>query len=265
MFRPIPSRLGLSPRVGARRRQRWRPPLVADRLARRGARPAARHEGARPRLWPGPVVGLPPPRVRRAGLGHRPVVQPLGERPAGPRRRRRGRRLPDPGRRPVATVRRGVLRRRRVRGLVHVLRHGRPVSELPRPVRQAGRPGGHRPGRADGRDRRAGPGAPGRVVGRGAAVQPALGGLVAAALGAAGHPGRDGGRHPARRLAALAGLAPGHRSRERDGDPGPRGRRRPLPRLRPGRGPPPGRPPTGGLNPRPPAPGRPRSTAGPRP
>ena len=38
-------------------------------------------------------------------------------------------------------------------------------------------------------------------------VVPALGGLVAAALGADRHPGRRGGRHPARRLATLAGLA----------------------------------------------------------
>ena len=38
--------------------------------------------------------------------------------------------------------------------LLHLLRHGRPVPELPRPVREAGRPGGHRRGRAHAGDRR---------------------------------------------------------------------------------------------------------------
>ena len=105
----------------------------------------------------GDVVDLPAPRVRRAGLGHRPVVQRLGEPPADPGRRRRGRRLPDPRRRAVAAVRRGVLRRHRVDRLLLLLRHGRPVPELPRPVREAGRPGGDRRGRADAGDRRTGP------------------------------------------------------------------------------------------------------------
>ena len=48
--------------------------------------------------------------------------------------------------------------------LVLLLRHGRPVPELPRPVREAGRPGGDRRGRADAGDRRPGPRAPPRVV-----------------------------------------------------------------------------------------------------
>ena len=100
--------------VLAGRQRRGQPP-VADRVAGRGARPAARHAGAGPRLRAGAVVDLPAPRVRRAGLGHRPVVQRLGEPPAHPGRRRRGRRLPDPRRRPVAAVRRGVLRRRSCR------------------------------------------------------------------------------------------------------------------------------------------------------
>ena len=75
----------------------------------------------------------------------------------------------------------------------------------------------------------------------GPSVVPALGGLVAAALGTDRHPGRRGGRHAARRLAVLAGLAPADRPRQRDGDPGAGSRRRPPPRLRSRRGPPPGR------------------------
>ena len=52
---------------------------VADRVAHDRAGPAARHAGAGPRLRPGGVVDLPAPRVRRAGVGDRPVVQRLGE------------------------------------------------------------------------------------------------------------------------------------------------------------------------------------------
>ena len=50
--------------------------------------------------------------------------------------------------------------------LLLLLRHGRPVPELPRPVREAGRPGGDRRGRADARDRRSGSRASSGVVDR---------------------------------------------------------------------------------------------------
>ena len=89
------------------------------------------------------------------------------------------------------------------------------------------------------------PDAPSRVVDRGPALVPALGGLVAAALGADRHPGHRGGRHPARRLAVLAWtgsklIAPENAAEiaalEADS--------RPPPRLRSGRRPPPGRRPT---------------------
>ena len=85
------------------------------------------------------------------------------------------------------------------------------------------------------------PAAPSGVVGPGPAVVFPLGGLVAAALGPDRHPGHRGGRHAGRRLAVLAGLAPPDRPRQCDGDPGAGSRRRPQPRLRPRRGPPPGR------------------------
>ena len=75
------------------------------------------------------------------------------------------------------------------------------------------------------RDRRPGSRAPSGVVGPGPAVVPALGGLVAAALGADRHPGHRVGRHPGRRLAVLAGLAQGGRPGQRDGDPGAGSRR----------------------------------------
>ena len=55
-----------------------------------------------------------------------------------------------------------------------LLRHGRPVPELPRPVREAGRSGGNRRGRVPERDRRPGSRASWRVVDRGHLV-PALG------------------------------------------------------------------------------------------
>jgi len=61
----------------------------------------------------------------------------------------------------------------------------------------------------------------------------ALDGLVAAALGAEWHTGQRGGRHPAARLAVLAGLAQACRPREREGGPRSGGRRRPSFRLRP--------------------------------
>ena len=51
----------------------------------------------------------------------------------------------------------------------------------------------------------------------------------------------DGGRRPARRLAALGGLARTDRPRERGGDPGAGSRLRQPPRLRSRRRPPPGR------------------------
>ena len=65
--------------------------------------------------------------------------------------------------------------------------------------------------------------------------------MVAAALGADRHPGHRGGRHAARRLAALARLAQARRPRQCDGDPGVGSRRRPPSRLRPSRGSAPGR------------------------
>src|SRR5207249_2482262 len=72
-------------------------------------------------------------------------------------------------------------------------------------------------------------------------VVPAFGGLVAPALGTDRHSGYRGGRHPARRLATVAGLAPGGRPGQRRGNPGAGGRPRRLPRLRPPRGSPPRR------------------------
>ena len=86
------------------------------------------------------------------------------------------------------------------------------LNYLARFVKPGG-PVGDRRGRADAGDRRPGPRPPSGVVGPGPALVPALGGLVAAALGADRHPGRRGGRHPARRLAVLAGLAAGGRAR----------------------------------------------------
>ena len=55
------------------------------------------------------------------------------------------------------------------------------------------------------------------------------------------HPGRRGGRHAVRWLAALVGLAPPGRPRQWDGDRGAGSRRRQAPRLRSSRGPPQGR------------------------
>ena len=54
----------------------------------------------------------------------------------------------------------------RVDRFLHLLRHGRHVPQLPRPVRQAGRPGWHRRGGADARDGRSDSRAPSGVVGR---------------------------------------------------------------------------------------------------
>ena len=72
---PLLPRVRLPPGLGAVARQRRGQLAVADRVAGRGAGPAAGHAGARPRLRARRVVDLPAPRVRRAGLGHRPVVR----------------------------------------------------------------------------------------------------------------------------------------------------------------------------------------------
>ena len=55
--------------------------------------------------------------------------------------------------------------------------------------------------------RRSGSRAPWRVVGRGAAILPALGGLVVSALGPDRHPGRRPGRHSSGWLGIVEGLA----------------------------------------------------------
>ena len=66
----------------------------------------AGHARPRPRLRRGRVVDLPAPRIRRAGLGDRLVVQRLGKPPAHSRCRGRGRRVSNPCGCPVAAVRR---------------------------------------------------------------------------------------------------------------------------------------------------------------
>jgi SAM-dependent methyltransferase len=71
---------------------------LADRMAHGGARLAPGDARARPRLRPGALVDLPPPRVRRAGLGDRPLVRRVRESPAHPRCRCRSGRLPHPSR-----------------------------------------------------------------------------------------------------------------------------------------------------------------------
>ena len=58
----------------------------------------------------------------------------------------------------------GVLRRHRVHRLLLLLRDGRPVPELPRAVREAGRPGRHRRGRTGAGDRRRASRSSSRVV-----------------------------------------------------------------------------------------------------
>ena len=108
--------------MGHRQCERRSQRAVADRVAGRGARPAARHARARPRLRAGCIISFSLPRVRRAGLGHGLMVQRLGESPADPGRRRREWRLPDPRGRTVAAVRHGLFRRYREHRLVRLLR-----------------------------------------------------------------------------------------------------------------------------------------------
>ena len=143
---------------------------VAGRVAGGGDGPPAGHARARPGLRPGVDVDLPAPRVRRPGVGDRPVDQPVGEHPAHPRRRRRRRRLPAPRRRPFAAVRRGVLRRHHLHRLLLLLRHRRPVPQLPRSLRQGRAASSASPARACVRDRRRGAGAPAGVVDAGHVV-----------------------------------------------------------------------------------------------
>ena len=103
------------------------------------------------------------------------------------------------------------------------------LTDLARLVKPGG-PGDRR-GRTEPRDRRPGTRAPTRLVGARPLV-PALGRVVAAPLGADGHPRRRSRRRDARRVATVARLATRGRAGQRSGDRGCRGRCRPVPRLR---------------------------------
>ena len=154
-LRAVSPLVAISPRVDHRQRQRRRALAVADGMAGRSAGPAARHAGAGPRLRTGGLVDFPLPRVRRAGVGDRPVVQRRGESAASPGRRGRERRVSRARRRAIAALRPGVLRRGRQHRFVRLLRHRRSLSELHRPVAEARRTARHRAGRAHAGDRRA--------------------------------------------------------------------------------------------------------------
>ena len=186
-------------------------PHLAGRGPGAGDAPPARDARPRSGLWPGDQLHLPRPRAGPPGVGHRPLDRGQRELGAGARRRGGAPRLPHPRRGPRPPLRGRVLRRPGQPGRVPLLRHGRPLPGLRRPLRaQRGPAGDRRPRPAPGAERRA-PGPPAPVLGAGLLQLPQPP-LVARPLAPQrpGHRG-DGGHHPGR-LAPLADLARGGRA-----------------------------------------------------